>query len=148
MISRRQISLALFLLAASFDAAAVTSENCANFEKSVAQGKAVTTDSSVLVAIAAKDPTILDAKFPVKTAKRKLQSMFLKYCGDYSGYKTFQVDTRGGASGTLVCSGKTIYAFAIKKTDITIKETSGADGGQAEEIPDLEEKNDLFEEFK
>lgn len=138
----------MLLLAASFDAAAVTNENCAKFEQSIMQGKAVATDTSVFVAVSAKDPSILDTKLPVKTAKRKLQSLFLKYCSDYSGYKTFQVDTRGGASGTLVCGGKTIYAFAIKKSDITIKETSGAESGQAIEIPDLDGKNDLFEEFK
>lgn len=148
MISNRHIAFAMFLLAASFDAAAVTSDNCVAFEQSIAQGKAVSTEASVFVAVAANDPTIHDAKFPVKTAKRKLQSLFLQYCGGYSGYKTFQVDMRGGASGTLVCGGKTIYAFAIKKTGITIKETTGSELAESVDIPDLDGKGDLFEEFK
>lgn len=148
MISNRLLGLALLLLATSFDAAAVTSENCANFEHSVAQGKAVTSDAAVFIAVSAGDPAILNTKYPTKTAKRKLQSMFLKYCSDYSGYKSFQVSSRGGASGSVVCSGKTLYAYTVKKSDITIKETGAADAGQEAEIPELDDSKGLFEEFK
>jgi hypothetical protein len=148
MIFKRLIGSALLLLATSFDAAAVTNEDCANFEHSVAQGKAVTSDSAVFIAVSANDPAILNAKYPTKTAKRKLQSMFLKFCTDYSGYKSFQVTSRGGASGSVVCSGKTLYAYTVKKSDIIIKETGSADAGQESEIPELDDSKGLFEEFK
>lgn len=146
---RARLSVALALLAASQYAAAVPSENCAILEKSIAQGKAVATESTVFVAVSAKDPSILETKFPVKTAKRKLQSMFLKYCSDFSGYKAFQVEARGGVSGSVICNGKTNYAFAVKKADITIKELTGADATQSVEMPELlDATKDMFEQFK
>lgn len=148
MISNRLVISGLLLLAASFEAAAVATDNCGMFEQSIAQAKAVTSDTAVFIAISANDPVILNTKYPAKTAKRKLQSIFLKYCSDYSGYKSFQVSSRGGASGTVVCSGKTLYAYAIKKSDVIIKETSAADAGQEVEIPELDDNKGLFEEFK
>lgn len=117
-------------------------------EQSVSLGKAVVSETTVFVAVAAKDPTIVETKFPVKTAKRKLQSMFMKYCSEFSGYKTFQVETRGAVSGSVICNGKTNYAFAVRKSEITIKEISGAESVPTVDIPDLDSKNDLFEEFK
>lgn len=140
--------ITLALLAASQDASAVSSENCAMFEQSIAQGKAVASDSTVFVAVSSKDPDILQTKYPIKTAQRRLQTRFLKYCGDFSGYKAFQVEARGGTSGSVVCNGKTNYAFAIKKSEITIKELTGADASQTVDMPDFDGKGDPFEEFK
>lgn len=141
------VMLASSLLVTSHAAAAENEESCALIEKSIVQGKAIVTDSVVLVAVSAKDPKISESKYPTKTAKRRLQAMFLKYCGDFSGYKSFQVETRGGASGSVTCNGKTGYAYLVKKSDITIKELTGGTSTYVE-IPDIEAKGDLFEEFK
>ena len=136
------------LLIVSLNGAAASGENCAMIDKSIAQGRAVASETMVYAAVSATDPSILGTKTPVSTAKRKLQSMFLKYCGEFSGYKAFQVEARGGVSGSVVCDGKTNYAFAIKKSEITIKELTGPSETQTVEMPDFENKNDLFEEFK
>lgn len=142
------IVLAIPLVAASYGALAGDGERCAMIEQSIAQGKAVASDSMVFVAVSAKDPKISESKFPTKTAKYKLQSMFYRYCGEFSGYKSFQVETRGGASGSVTCNGKSSYAFFIRKSDIAIKELTGSDTSNSVEIPEIEAKGDLFEEFK
>lgn len=136
------------LAAVSLDAAALSDENCNMIEQSVSSGKAVASVSTIYAAVSAKDPSIVKTKYPVKTAKRMLQSMFLKYCGDFSGYKSFQVEAHGGVSGSAICNGKTNYAFVIKKSDITIRELTGSDSDQSVEIPDFDGKTDPFEEFK
>lgn len=142
------LALAMTLLAAPIDAAAGNAENCAMIEQSISLGKAVTNDTIVLAAVSATDQKISESKYPTKTAKRRLQSMFLKYCGEFSGYKSFQVETRGGVSGSVACNGKSSYAYAIKKSDITIKELTGVETKMFNDIPDIETKGDIFEEFK
>lgn len=142
------LMLAPSLLVAPQTVAAESEENCALIEKSIIQGKAVATDSVVLVAVSAKDPKIFGTKYPTKTAKRSLQSMFYRYCGEFSGYKSFQVETRGGVSGTVTCKGKANYAYIVRKSNITIKELPGDSSDNSVEIPDIETKSDLFEEFK
>lgn len=150
MTFKRLVAVTIWavLAAVSLDAAAVSDENCTMIEQSVSTGKAVASVSTIYVAVSAKDPSIVNAKYPAKTAKRMLQSMFLKYCGDFSGYKSFVVEAHGGVSGSAICNGKRNYAFAIKKSAITIRELSASDPVQSVEIPDFDSKADPFEEFR
>ena len=133
---------------ASNCAMAATSDECVQVERSIAQRKAVSTETTVFAAVRANDPAILQTKYPIKTAQRKLQTMFLEFCKDFSGYKAFQVEARGGSSGSVVCNGSINYAFAIKKKDIIIKELSDSGDSKEVEIPDLDGNKDLFSEFK
>lgn len=131
-----------------FTPRALAEANCTAIERSSAEGRALSFEGDVVIAINKINSQFSKSKNIAVAAKRKIQSLFIDYCRDYSGFKSFQIEVKGGVSGTYNCSGGTFFVFKVAKSDITIKEIINSDDVPVFELPEMDDRKGLFEVFK
>jgi Na+-translocating ferredoxin:NAD+ oxidoreductase RnfG subunit len=143
----KKIILSIFALV-SISPAQATDTTCQLVKQSASQSKATTSKNLVVVAISASDSALAKNKQSHIHIKQRLQAMFIEYAKNYSGYKNFQITTKSGASGEINCNGNLFYALSVEKTNIIITELSNFTIPPIADIPELENNQDIFRDFR